>query len=62
MCWSVICSQDIPGESFDIVMMLDVLEHMADPFAELKKSYDILKPDGLLVVNRLMATACSREY
>lgn len=41
----------LESEKFDIVTMLDVLEHMTDPFSELLEVKRILKPDGLLVVN-----------
>jgi len=43
---------DIPVEnnSFDIVVIWHVLEHLTDPVATLKKVQQILKPDGSLVV------------
>ena len=39
------------NEKFDVVTMLDVLEHMTDPFTELLEVKRILKPGGLVVVN-----------
>lgn len=36
---------------YDVVTMLDVLEHMTDPFTELIEVKRILKKGGLLVVN-----------
>jgi 2-polyprenyl-3-methyl-5-hydroxy-6-metoxy-1,4-benzoquinol methylase len=44
-------SLKLPSEAFDVVTMLDVLEHMTDPFAELLETKRILKNNGLLVVN-----------
>ncbi len=44
-------SLTLPNEAFDVVTMLDVLEHMTEPFKELLESKRILKPHGLLVVN-----------
>lgn len=44
-------SMSISSDSFDIVTMLDVLEHMTTPFVELLESKRILKNGGLLVVN-----------
>lgn len=44
-------SMTIESASFDIVTMLDVLEHMTEPFRELMETKRILKPHGLLVVN-----------
>lgn len=41
----------IEKESFDVVSMLDVLEHFKNPFDELKKASEILKKDGLLIIN-----------
>ncbi len=40
-----------PSDYFDVVTMLDVLEHFTDPFAELVEVKRILKPKGLMVVN-----------
>jgi SAM-dependent methyltransferase len=37
-------------ESFDVVAMLDVLEHMYDPVLAVKQSARLLKPGGILVV------------
>jgi 2-polyprenyl-3-methyl-5-hydroxy-6-metoxy-1,4-benzoquinol methylase len=42
---------NLVSDSFDIVTMLDVLEHTTNPFAELLEAKKILKKGGLLVVN-----------
>ena len=39
-----------PNASFDVVTMLDVIEHMPDPVASMRRIYDYLKPDGWLYV------------
>lgn len=39
-----------PG-TFDIITMINVLEHLDDPLAALKGSYGLLKGEGLLLVN-----------
>ena len=39
-----------PDAEFDVVAMLDVLEHMYDPTAAVKQCARLLKPGGLLVV------------
>lgn len=41
---------EVPG-TFDIVHMEDVLEHLSDPFAVLKKIHHLVAPSGLLVVD-----------
>lgn len=44
-------SLNLKEDSFDVVTMLDVLEHMTDPLGELIEVKRILKKGGLLVVN-----------
>lgn len=35
---------------FDVVAMLDLIEHLPDPLAALRRSYDLLTPGGYVVV------------
>jgi SAM-dependent methyltransferase len=39
-----------PGSTFDVITMLDVLEHMRDPLGALRRSRELLSPDGVLIV------------
>jgi 2-polyprenyl-3-methyl-5-hydroxy-6-metoxy-1,4-benzoquinol methylase len=39
-----------PKQSFDVITMWHVLEHLADPMAVLKGLFDLLKPGGVLVL------------
>jgi SAM-dependent methyltransferase len=41
---------DLPERSLDVVTMWHVLEHIADPVAELRRIRDALRPGGLLCV------------
>jgi len=41
---------DLPQESFDVVTMWNVLEHLASPIQELQHAWQILRPGGLLVL------------
>lgn len=41
---------EFPRESFDLITMWHVLEHMPHPLVTLRKAYELLKPDGLLLV------------
>ena len=38
-----------PESSFDAVLMLDVLEHLADPLTPLRMALDLVEPRGVLV-------------
>jgi SAM-dependent methyltransferase len=42
---------DLPGESFDLVLMLDVLEHVLDPPVALRRVHHLLRDGGVLVVS-----------
>ena len=37
--------------SFDVVMLISVLEHLADPLAALESARRLLKPGGLVLIN-----------
>lgn len=44
-------SASFPPESFDVVTILDVIEHLTEPVAELKEAYRVTKPGGLIVAS-----------
>jgi SAM-dependent methyltransferase len=37
--------------SFDVVMLISVLEHLTDPLGTLQKAHSLLRPSGLLLIN-----------
>jgi len=37
-------------QSFDVISMLDVFEHLSDPISDLKKLSSFLKDDGIIVI------------
>ena len=41
---------DASAESFDVITMFYVLEHLIEPVDALKKVWRLLKPDGMLVI------------
>src|SRR3954452_5713186 len=42
--------QSLEAGSFDVVVMMDVIEHLADPQATLAHCLRLLKPDGILLI------------
>ena len=38
------------AETFDVVAMIDILEHVRDPNAALRQAYSLLKPEGYLLL------------
>jgi SAM-dependent methyltransferase len=42
--------EDLPGRSFDAILYLDVLEHIEDDSAELRRAAEHLRPSGALIV------------
>ena len=38
-----------PGETFDVILMLDILEHMPDPLSALRHARTLLSPEGILL-------------
>lgn len=43
---------DVPsGKAFDVLTMFDVIEHVADPAAEIERAHGLVRPGGMLVVN-----------
>jgi len=45
------------GDQFDAITMWDVLEHVDDPRAYLRKVYSMLKPGGYLIINTINRTS-----
>jgi len=50
-------SLDMPAASLDAIVLMDVLEHLPDPSATMRRCLQLLKPAGLLLVQ----TPCFRE-
>lgn len=41
----------IPPASLDLILCMDVLEHLVDPWSTVRKLHELLKPHGLLVAS-----------
>ena len=39
-----------PGKNYDLILMLDVLEHLDEPEHALRRALELLKPGGIVVV------------
>ena len=48
-----LASVALPAESFDVVTLWDVIEHLSDPAAELERARQLLRPGGWLVVHTM---------
>lgn len=46
----VVSEMHYPQKSFDVIVLLDVFEHLADPRANIQKLKTFLKDDGILVI------------
>ena len=44
---------ELADESFDVVTMWDVIEHLTDPMRELREVHRVLKPEGLLCIHTM---------
>lgn len=42
--------QNISNNSLDMIILMDVLEHLPDPVTTLRKCFDLLKEDGIIIV------------
>ena len=44
---------ELEDESFDVITMFDVIEHLGDPLGELRQAYTKLKPGGTIAVHTM---------
>jgi 2-polyprenyl-3-methyl-5-hydroxy-6-metoxy-1,4-benzoquinol methylase len=42
--------QSLPPESFDVIALMDVLEHLPDPEQTMAHCFRLLRPDGMLLI------------
>ncbi|KKS90508.1 MAG: Methyltransferase type 12 [Candidatus Gottesmanbacteria bacterium GW2011_GWA2_47_9] len=45
-----ISSVEYPAESFDVIALFDVFEHLGDPRRDLRKLFSLLKKDGIIII------------
>ena len=49
--------EELHNRRFDVLTMWDVIEHLADPSAELAKAYRLLNPGGVIAVHTMDITS-----
>ena len=42
--------QKLPENSLDVIVLMDVLEHLPDPVSTISQALSLLKPDGMLLI------------
>src|SRR5262249_41242587 len=50
---------ELPSARFDLILALDVLEHLINPWSAMRRIHGLLKPDGALVVRIPNVSHCS---
>jgi len=43
-------SLKLDGQSLDVIVLMDVLEHLPDPDSTMRRCFELLKPDGLVLI------------
>lgn len=46
-----LCDCDLPEHSFDAITLWDVIEHLPDPMAAMRRAHALLKPGGLVGIS-----------
>ena len=42
--------QQLPANSLDVIVLMDVIEHLPDPVETMRHALSLLKPDGIIIV------------
>jgi 2-polyprenyl-3-methyl-5-hydroxy-6-metoxy-1,4-benzoquinol methylase len=48
-----LATSNLPQNTFDVVTLWDVIEHLSDPMAEIKHVFRVLKPGGWIVIHTM---------
>lgn len=48
--WGELSAASLDANSFDVITLWDVVEHMSDPLGELRECRRVIRPDGLLAL------------
>ncbi|MFD3003039.1 class I SAM-dependent methyltransferase [Pontibacter toksunensis] len=59
--FKVASAQEFPGEDYDLITYFDCLHDMGDPVGALKRAYQALAPDGVVMVVEPMAGRKTEE-